>query len=231
MRLLFLVTIAAFSSIVMNAQQLLLSPTGNMVESLEVTPGRDVESIIYLKNNSGKTALVKWVFESYSGSVAAYEFSMCDLENCYAASSIVREIQLNNGDSTFMKFGTSAKCQAGTSTATLRAWIDGDSANSVVPLSYNVTITQGEDCLASIGNELTTKVSAYPIPVNTVLNLRFENDAQRTVAIFDVTGRMVAEKSISEKTTIINTAFLEKGNYVMHIMENNKVIATKKLAK
>lgn len=226
------ITLLALMSLLhVAAQKIIISPSNNISESLEVVPGRDVESVAYIKNNSGKTAIIKWVFLNYSGSNNAYEFSMCDIENCYEAGTIVRELSLNDGDSTFMKFGISAKCQAGTATATLRVWIDGDSAASVTTLSFNVSITQGKDCVSAIEQNKNDAKKIFPNPFCDFINIEFAFADERQLFISDVIGRVVLEKSINQAVERINTSFLNNGVYWLQVMENNRLVYTKKLLK
>lgn len=231
MRNIALALIASFSLLQAAAQKIIISPSNNITESLEVIPGRDVESVAYLKNNSGKTAIIKWVFLNYSGSNNTYEFSMCDIENCYEAGTIVRELSLNDGDSTFMKFGISAKCQAGTATATLRAWIDGDSVASVTTFTYNVSISQGKDCVSAIENNINVAKNVFPNPFGNQLILEFNFPAERKLLLTDISGRIVFEKSINQSIERINTSFLNHGAYLVQILENNRLVYSKNLMK
>lgn len=224
---LFLVISIFFS----NAQKLVVSPSASIAETIEVVPGRDVESIIYIKNNSGNTALLKWKFISATSANSTYTFSMCDIENCYQMSNIVREVTLNNGDSTYMKFGISAHCESGVANGSFLAWIDGDSAASAVMLNYNITITQSEDCVSGIANENLQTINAYPIPMADELNLNFENDANRTILIFNAIGKQIISENITTKNSLIQTAVLMPGMYVLQVFERNKVIAVKRLLK
>lgn len=231
MRSFFIASFLVASFSFAQAQKLIVSPSASITESIETIPGRDVESITYIKNNSGNTALLKWKFISASSPNSTYTFSMCDIENCYQMSNIVREVTLNNGDSTFMKFGISAHCEAGSATGSFLAWIDGDSAASAVTLNYSVTITQSQDCVSGIAENTTQKVSVSPVPMTDKLNLNFENEAARTILIFDAAGKQVVHENVTAKSPIVNTATLPSGVYILQILESNKTIATRKLAK
>jgi hypothetical protein len=218
-------------SLMVSAQKLVILPSTSIAETLEAVPGRDVVSVAYLKNNSGKNATIHWVFENYSGSHPAYEFSMCDIENCYQAGSAVRQVMLANGDSTHMKFGISAKCQSGNASATLRAWIEGDSAASVITFSYDVLVKQSAECVSGIESTCCQTGNIYPNPFTNHLFFQFQSTAYRKMLLFDINGKKIMEKNLPHPFEVVYTDGLKSGQFLVLITEGHQVIFAKTFIK
>jgi hypothetical protein len=73
-----------------------------------------------------------------------------------------------------------------------------------------------EVCPTSGISELNAQnLLIYPNPATTELILSFSDNAQHTIIIKDMMGRIVFEKSEITSSTKINLSFLKSGNYLV----------------
>ena len=66
----------------------------------------------------------------------------------------------------------------------------------------------------------------YPNPVNTVLHIELNSAKQTQVEIYNVLGKLVISKTISNSETI-QTNSLSKGIYILRLTQGNKTISKK----
>jgi hypothetical protein len=59
------------------------------------------------------------------------------------------------------------------------------------------------------------KFEVYPVPINDIITLKFDNNTYNTVAIIDITGKTVLKQSIETNATEMNLKVnqLNKGAY------------------
>jgi hypothetical protein len=68
----------------------------------------------------------------------------------------------------------------------------------------------------------TMKISIYPNPTNNIINIEGLNkNENNTIQIFDIQGKLVSTKTVTEKGTI-ELSELNKGVYVIKIGEYAK---------
>lgn len=72
-------------------------------------------------------------------------------------------------------------------------------------------------------NISNSNISIYPNPSIGFINISFENDNLKRVQIYDSLGKLMINKYVNGKTEHINISNLNKGVYVMKIIENNKI--------
>lgn len=212
------------------AQKLVITPLDSIIETVSIKPGFTTEVSAYVRNNTSGQVLLKWKFEDY-GVTNGYSFSMCDVYNCYSAGPQVREVDLTAGDSTFMKFGIVSNCVGGSGYGNFTLWIDGDSAASSRSLHYNITLLDA-DCVNSIEDASALNFRLYPNPVSDVLMVDFStvgND--RSIAIADLSGRVIASEPVSAMNNNISVSNLSSGNYVVLVYEAGLLKARKQFSK
>lgn len=77
--------------------------------------------------------------------------------------------------------------------------------------------------------KLTEKISYYPNPSNEFLNFNFENTSERTILIFDWSGKLISENIVKEKSACIKTNEYMNGIYYFKIKNySNEIIAAEK---
>ncbi len=94
----------------------------------------------------------------------------------------------------------------------------------LIPESVNTSINSRNGA----GNNLDLKV--YPMPASSYLNIDFQNtDGQSDIRIFDLTGKVIYQKSIdySNGITQIDIQNLDTGIYVLNVTNSNRSVSKK----
>lgn len=79
-----------------------------------------------------------------------------------------------------------------------------------------------------IENERINTVKVYPNPSNGILNIETEfNIDNGSFSLFDITGREIINQKLNHNLTVVNTEFLEKGNYILVIKDDEGSIVAK----
>ncbi len=80
---------------------------------------------------------------------------------------------------------------------------------------------------------LDYEISVFPNPVQDFLTLQgtFEDPSQMGYRIFDFQGRLLAEKQLDGKNTIISFGGLEPSVYFIKVIQKNQVVKTFKIVK
>lgn len=76
----------------------------------------------------------------------------------------------------------------------------------------------------------TPKFSFYPNPVTDVLNLSYQNGISE-VAVFNVLGQQVMQKTVNENESQLNMSALERGTYLVKVTSGNETKMIKVLKK
>ena len=99
-------------------------------------------------------------------------------------------------------------------------YCNGVLARASLVSNYGWTITDGGlDCLTSVEELESSKVNLYPNPTNNIINIEGLNKNENNpIQVFDVQGKLVITKTISEKGKI-DLSELNKGVYVIKIGE------------
>jgi surface protein len=100
-------------------------------------------------------------------------------------------------------------------------YCNGASARDSIISKYGWTITDGGLDCSSLGiNDIKNlNIKIYPNPTNNIINIEGLNkNENNTIQIFDVQGKLVITKTITEKGTI-DLSELNKGVYVIKIGE------------
>jgi len=130
--------------------------------------------------------------------------------------------------------GGTAPLYAGATTETLM--LDGVvAANS--GLSFRAVLSQGASCtLNSASADLTVTlategftaamVNVYPNPASSSVSITLPNMSYQNmnVAVYDVNGRTILQKSITGQTTVVDISALASGVYVFRISGDNSVV-------
>ncbi|HOV55782.1 MAG TPA: T9SS type A sorting domain-containing protein, partial [Bacteroidales bacterium] len=77
-------------------------------------------------------------------------------------------------------------------------------------------------------NDFTNiNISIYPNPVNDILNIHFQNNADKaSVQILDIMGRIFYNEVLSNinNDLIINTASMPSGTYIIRVINSNDLL-------
>ncbi|HWB64972.1 MAG TPA: T9SS type A sorting domain-containing protein [Chitinophagales bacterium] len=84
-----------------------------------------------------------------------------------------------------------------------------------------------------IDNIAGSLVSVYPNPFSNQLSIKTSAIENGTLTLMDVTGKVVQTVRVNTASgvTVINTSRLEKGIYMLNIIGNNQIAATRKVVK
>lgn len=86
------------------------------------------------------------------------------------------------------------------------------------PVETNTAKTTYKTTLGVSDFDFSKYVSVYPIPATTILNVSSKNNLEiRSIAIYDVLGKIVLAIPNTEKTTSVDVSNLRTGNYFVKI--------------
>ena len=124
--------------------------------------------------------------------------------------------------------GGSASYSVGQVVYTTIKGTDGSSAQGVQE-AYEIFVTTGLE--ETIGIELEVKV--FPNPTTDFLNLNVDNYniSNLSYQLYNVQGRLVANKKIEANSNTINMGSLPRSTYFLKIIDNQKQVKTFKIIK
>lgn len=101
--------------------------------------------------------------------------------------------------------------------------------DSPVPVAAYLIKTNSIGTLTTIDeqeNSISTDFVAYPNPAQEYINLKFKDNSEKKIQLFDITGKKVAEPIISNETFVqLNTSTFENGIYFLNVnVKNNNSI-------
>ena len=123
-------------------------------------------------------------------------------------------------------FGGTATLYALTKAGKLfTGWSDGNLDNPrVVSVARDSTFTANfADCESLSVRSTQAAISplkVYPNPVNNTLNIELENHVNATLAIFDMSGKIVLSQPVNGNSAQINMLQFNAGNYILRLVEN-----------
>jgi hypothetical protein len=82
-------------------------------------------------------------------------------------------------------------------------------------------------------NTPAKSVEVYPNPASNELFLQYQSKSETFEAqIFDVSGRLLMTTTFNnQNTATLNISILKQGFYIVNIVENNQITATKRFVK
>ena len=92
------------------------------------------------------------------------------------------------------------------------------------PFEISVTVGIKE---TSINLEL----SVYPNPTTDYLTLKVDDNSDLNYQLYDLQGKIIANKKVTNATTIIKMEELAKALYFLNVTKNNKVVKSFKIIK
>jgi hypothetical protein len=96
-----------------------------------------------------------------------------------------------------------------------------------------ITVSVSNVCCRITGiKELAgpSEIQVFPNPAKNVLNIELDQKSdETTVALYDIAGKMVMEKKVTEKSFSINTQPYARGIYLLKVYDSNKQIAIRKI--
>lgn len=97
---------------------------------------------------------------------------------------------------------------------------------------YCLTIAEGEEPGASLSELQQLGINVYPNPATDEVNFEISNTQITSIAIVDIVGKVIAEKSISTGVTSFNISAFDSGTYFYRLSDvDGNVIFTNKLVK
>lgn len=91
----------------------------------------------------------------------------------------------------------------------------------------NEGVQQPYEFFQEVGLEEEIIISAvYPNPTTDIIQIEFENAAQRTLELFDHNGKLILRSECSEAKSSLDLSALAKGSYMLsvHRMEKTQTI-------
>lgn len=87
----------------------------------------------------------------------------------------------------------------------------------------NEGVQQPYEFFQEVGLEEEIIVSAvYPNPTTDIIQIEFENAAQRKLELFDQNGKLVLNSTCSDSNTSLDLSALAKGSYMLSVHRDQK---------
>jgi len=139
------------------------------------------------------------------------------------AQSVEREVISSNGE-----FYSNSSGQLSTTLGepVISTYTNGSNDLTQGFQQTNIVVTQ-------IKNEQSDfSIMIYPNPSEDYLVIGMDEFREGIIfSLFTIDGKMILEKTINEKITILNTKELSKGTYMLTIIDSDKKIKTFKILK
>ncbi|MCQ2279826.1 MAG: T9SS type A sorting domain-containing protein [Bacteroidales bacterium] len=101
--------------------------------------------------------------------------------------------------------------------------------------SGEYAIGLGDGTVGLISNEIKqSNIIVYPNPLRDKLFIKlnhWDKTQNTTCQIFDMNGKLVLKKKVTEETVQINVNNLKSGNYIIEIVSSNEIISSSKFVK
>lgn len=222
-----------------------------MEEDTEGTPGVDPEAEAitmynYVVNESGETITnLKWTFEEVDLPFGWSLYTFCDNFTCYLQNqvnifvtngTIVPFSDIEVGDSSDFKpqIYVPEYADDGIGMVKVKVFRYTDDTETEIAEEQTATFIVNK---GNVGVEIIDmkdeRVGVYPNPGNEELFLYVDAvlNAQN-FQVFDMIGRIVLTGNISDETTSINASSLQRGHYLIKVIDNNNnSITTRKWMK
>ena len=87
----------------------------------------------------------------------------------------------------------------------------------------NEGVQQPYEFVQEVGLEEEIIISAvYPNPTTDIIQIEFENAAQRKLELFDQNGKLVLNSTCSDSNTSLDLSALAKGSYMLSVHREQK---------
>jgi hypothetical protein len=82
-------------------------------------------------------------------------------------------------------------------------------------------------------NGISISMKVYPNPVNSVLNIKIENNDFKSFSyqLFDISGRLILENEIKDALSLLTMENLANADYLLKILKEKKEVKTFKIIK
>jgi hypothetical protein len=114
-------------------------------------------------------------------------------------------------------------------------WNDDNTQNPRTVSLCNTNFTAQFATCSSSGIESVQSANAplrvFPNPAGSTLNVELEHNTNGTLALFDLSGRVVATRNCTSLREIIDISRLAAGTYILRLVENGQASAGVKVVK
>jgi hypothetical protein len=130
-----------------------------------------------------------------------------------------------------MKFDLSAHCVPGPGFVNVRLWNATDSVHTAFTLHYPINLSYTSACSNGISETEIGSISLSPNPVKSQLRLSLPQSLENgRIEIYNMLGSKVYQQGITGSRDM-DMNNLETGIYIARIIENEKVLVTKRFTK
>ncbi|MCK9616887.1 MAG: T9SS type A sorting domain-containing protein [Lentimicrobiaceae bacterium] len=226
-------TVVLLSAVVF-AQSLSLSDSSGVVANnstiviLRPPSNEYMSSYIWVTNNSGAAIDVK-VKKVEKYVTTGHENTFC-WDVCYGTTTYVSEnpVTINAAD-TFFYFTGDLNPYSIPGYDTIQ-YVFFNERNPLDSVCYNVVFVAGYVGIAE--KEMPAIVSLYPNPASSVIKLQYNiNSSKAEVKLYNLTGTLVKQSQLSQNANLftMNVSNLPSGVYYISLIENQKIVVTRKV--
>ncbi len=108
-----------------------------------------------------------------------------------------------------------AKIPVGTEIIT---WTAIDNSGNITSLNFSVEVSS----TTGIQPEKNSRITIYPNPVSSVLNIQFEENNQNSMTLYTLTGEILFSKETNKSSEQIDVVNLKKGIYILQVISKGE---------
>ncbi len=189
------------------------------VSATKVDSSPIVETIVLTNNDSTNVMAVHWQILNDGFQFSGWTYSFCDLSQCYVTSypPSATDPLVPKTDGAFSMTVSHFNNKAITATMTIKVWDPNDPNN---PDTISMTINAerlgiNENIMAPASFDI------YPNPVSGMINFKAKGSGfvPKQAAIYDIQGKIVSLKDISEGSSSLPVYGLPSGFYFLNLTD------------
>ena len=88
---------------------------------------------------------------------------------------------------------------------------------------------EGRKVISAVDGQIQTLINIYPNPTNELLNIKFPNEAIRSIMLYDLDGKLMSKYQTVTNHFEINVRALSSGMYILTIIDENGSTMSRKI--
>lgn len=189
----------------------------------------------YIENNTGNELTVVWK-RTINNLPSGWTSSICDKTACWAANTDSKTFSILGNKTDKLDVHFYPNNNPGTAYVEMLAWVQGDSANTVVKSTYKATADVSSNVVAAAKKNYNVGIYPNPVKDNMFVSGLPENQSFK-VELYSLLGTKVVSYTLSSGaaqggTHQVDMQELPKGVYMVRIMDKNmNLIYNKSISK
>ncbi len=205
-----------------NAQSFTITPNDTL--TAEATPDQLTIFDIYMDNTQSDTIMLSW--ERVSLDIPAeWDYSLCDLGTCYpGVPDGATMYPVPPGSQGFLGYNVIPSLVSGTTTLVMNVW-ETSNPDDIETIVWIINSDLGTDITTASENA----ISIYPTIAHDVINIAWSLQQEMWFSIYDISGRIIAQQSLTDKFNSVDVSAISEGIYFTSITDRTSILKTQKI--